>query len=71
MNDSTTITTISSYALSLGGLIAAIDWEKLIYLSLALATFAVNWYFRRRQDKRDELRLRATLKAQAKANEES
>lgn len=50
----TTMTTPASYVTALVGLLTAVDWEKAIYIVLAIATFAVNWYYQHKRLKISE-----------------
>lgn len=46
------VTTPASYLVALMGFLSSVDWERLIYILLAIATFAINWYYKHRADKR-------------------
>jgi hypothetical protein len=50
----TTLTSVASYVAATVGFFASIDWEKSIYIALAVATFAVNWYYNHQRHLREE-----------------
>lgn len=49
----TILTTPASYLATLVGFIYAVDWEKAIYIALAIGTFVVNWYYQHQRYKQD------------------
>lgn len=44
----------ASYIVSIVGMIAAWNWESILYLMLAVATFGINWYYKHKSHLRDE-----------------
>lgn len=56
-----TVFTPGTYVASVVALVSGIsfnEWVALGGLLLGMATFAVNWYYRAKQDKRDQMRMR-------------
>lgn len=50
----TTITTPASYTAALIGFLYTVNWEKTIYIALAIGTFAINWYYQHQRHQREE-----------------
>ncbi len=54
MDHETTLTTPASYVAALIGFAASLDWEKAIYIVLAVSTFAINWYYQHQRHQREQ-----------------
>ena len=60
----TTLTSVASYLAATVGFFASIDWEKGVYITLAIATFAVNWYYNHQRHLREQQQIQRNQRAE-------
>lgn len=54
VDHNTTFTSAASYVAAAVGFFASIDWEKSVYITLAIATFCINWYYNHQRHLREQ-----------------